>query len=244
MLLAESVSYETVGDGNMVLTEEQLQVVLQCPIFTGAEPDWLLQTLDRAAEEGRCRLRTYEREEPVRPRRVLGVLLSGRILVQRRTLDGRLMAVSTQMPGAAFGMAVLFTQAEELPTLLHCQTPCQVLFLSEELLRDMMQERFRIAENYIRYLSNRIAFLNGKIAGLSAGDSVHRLAQWLLSHARDSTVITMPPMTTLASELNLGRASLYRALDTLEQSGAIHREGRAVTVRSEPQLRGLDDTPD
>ena len=108
--------------------------------------------------------------------------------------------------------------------------------------------RFRIdfftrnstTENYIRYLSDRIAFLNSKIAGLSAGDSVHKLAQWLLEHASGGAA-PLPPMTRLANELNLGRASLYRAMDTLEVSGAIRREGKTVLLCSPNQLRGMDD---
>lgn len=227
-----------------ILAPQQLQVLLSCRIFAGTDAAWLSAALEPALADGRCYLRPYARDGVIYAGRqfdrALGVLLRGRIRVTRTALDGHQLAVSTQLPGAAFGMAVLFCQAEEFATCLCCETDCEVLFLQEALLRELMHQQFSIAENYIRYLSDRIAFLNSKIAGLSAGDSVHKLAQWLLEHAGSGTA-PLPSMTRLANELNLGRASLYRAMDALESSGAIRREGKTVHLLSPNQLRGMDD---
>ena len=227
-----------------LLSPRQLETLLSCRIFAGVDAAWLDSALRPAMADGRCYLRRYGRDELIYAGRqfdrALGVLLSGRIRVSRTALDGHELAVSTQLPGAAFGMAVLFCQAEEFATRLHCGAPCEVLFVQEGLLRELMHQQFLLAENYIRYLSDRIAFLNSKIAGLSAGDSVHKLAQWLLEHASGGAA-PLPPMTRLANELNLGRASLYRAMDTLETSGTIRREGKTVLLCSPNQLRGMDD---
>lgn len=227
-----------------MLSSKQLQTLLSSRVFSGVDAAWLSQVLKQAMEDGQCFCRQYRRSDLIYAGRhfdrALGVLLSGRIRVLRTALDGHQLSVSTQLPGAAFGMAVLFSQAEEFATQLHCETSCEVLFLREAFLRKLMQQEFTIAENYIRYLSSRIAFLNSKIAGLSAGDSVHKLAQWLLERAQDNLVSPLPPMARLASELNLSRASLYRAMDTLEQSGAIRRDGKTILLLSPAHLQGMD----
>ena len=221
-----------------IVTPRQMSLLLESRLFSGLSPAQLGPVL----RDPRCIRRRFQRDTLIfggkQFERSLGILLSGRLRVLRTNHDGRKMQVSTQLPGAIFGMAVLFCQADTFPTELHCETVCDVLFLSEELLTDLMRQEVLVAENYIRYLSSRIAFLNGKIAGLSAGDSVHRLAQWLLTHA-DGCTVAMPPMARLASELNIGRASLYRAMDALESSGALRREPKSVTLLDPAQLQGL-----
>ena len=46
-------------------------------------------------------------------------------------------------------------------------------------------------------------------------------------------------MTDLSMRLNLGRASLYRAAETLEELGAIAREGKRVKVLERETLIGI-----
>ena len=42
--------------------------------------------------------------------------------------------------------------------------------------------------------------------------------------------------TNLAGELNLGRASLYRALDALERQGCLARQGSRITLLDKKAL--------
>ena len=46
-------------------------------------------------------------------------------------------------------------------------------------------------------------------------------------------------MTELCQQLNLGRASLYRAVEELEEAGAIVRDGRSLRIRDEALLREM-----
>ena len=234
-----SVSYETgVISVIYALPGEQLQILCNCRLFQGLDTQWLLSALD----DTRCRCQSYPKGMLIcggrQFERALGILLSGQIRVMRTNHDGRQMPVSIQLAGAIFGMAVLFCDAEAFPTELYSDSRCEVLYIQESLLRELMRQQFQIAENYIRYLSGRILFLNRKIAGLSAGDSTHKLAQWLLDHA-DGTQAMLPAMVHLAQELNLGRASLYRAMEALETAGAIRREGKLIHIDDPLQLQTL-----
>ena len=72
---------------------------------------------------------------------------------------------------------------------------------------------------------NRIWFLSSRISALTAGTAEQKLAVYLLEQG-DMEI----SMTDLSQRLNLGRASLYRAAEELEELGAIAREGKRVKV--------------
>ena len=97
----------------------------------------------------------------------------------------------------------------------------------------MMQRDPRITKNYISYLSQRILFLNEKISVLSAGTAEERLKLLLLQ--RGSLKCSM---TSLSQELNLGRASLYRAIASLESKGIIRQEKNSIVILDDKGLRG------
>jgi CRP-like cAMP-binding protein len=109
-----------------------------------------------------------------------------------------------------------------------------VLFLPEELIVWFMRRDPIITENYITYLSDRIWFLNTKISALTAGSAEQRLAVFLLEQGSVSS-----SMTDLSHQLNVGRASLYRALDVLEADGYIRKGSKSIEVTNEDGLRQL-----
>ena len=87
----------------------------------------------------------------------------------------------------------------------------------------------------LSFLAGRVCFLNRKIQCFTAGSAERRLALWLLSEEEE--VITLPSsLTTLSDMLDIGRASLYRALDKLEGDGLIRRNGREITLLSQENI--------
>ena len=171
-------------------------------------------------------------------RRCLGILLSGEVRVDKLTPEGKYMKMSRLKPGECFGAAAMFGQREKYATVLTAERNTEVLFLPEELIRWAMRRDFTITENYIRYLSDRIWFLNEKISGLTAGSAEQRLAVLLLEHCSSDGILTAS-MTELSNQLNIGRASLYRAMDSLEGRGLIGRAGKSVKILDQEGLRGL-----
>lgn len=152
-------------------------------------------------------------------RPAMGIVLKGRVEVVRgHAILNRLG------PGEAFGAAALYGEETEYVSEVRAATACEVQFLPQALLDRWMQADHRITENYIRFLSDRIRFLNRRITAFTCGDAERRLLLWLRQHA-DADGALAPPrrMTELARQLDVGRSSLYRALDALEQSGLIRR---------------------
>jgi CRP-like cAMP-binding protein len=100
-----------------------------------------------------------------------------------------------------------------------------VRFLPEELLRRMFLAYPAAAVNYIAFLSSRVRLLNGKIAVLAQNDAEGRLYRYLAeSGGEDGRPARRLTKTELAAALNMGRTSLYRALDSLEKKKLIVRK--------------------
>ena len=86
--------------------------------------------------------------------------------------------------------------------------------------------------NYVRFLSDRIRFLNRKINLLANSSSENSLIGYLLNAAgRFGEEFRLEvSYTELARNLNIGRSSLYRAMDDLEEKNIIKRKGRNITL--------------
>ncbi len=164
-------------------------------------------------------------------RRALGILLKGEAQVSRTGADGRRTVMNRLGPGQVFGVAALFGDDPSYVTDVEAAAECLVLFLPQETITRWVREEPPVAENYIRFLSGRIRFLNGRIASLTNGQADDRLRRFLIEHCGEDGEVALPrSMTELAGVLHIGRSSLYRSLEALEDEGFIRREGRHIFI--------------
>ncbi len=139
--------------------------------------------------------------------------------------------------GDITGVATLFSNREPVSRAVALST-LHALLLSEETVKALLENDAAVMYRYISFLCDRIAFLNQKIATLTAGSAERRLAVFLdsLVPVGQDTATLPIPMNTLANYLNLGRASLYRAFDTLMADGFLEREGKQIRLRKREQM--------
>lgn len=162
---------------------------------------------------------------PERFRRGLYLIISGAATVTSPYGDGdailRMLA-----PGDIFGAAALFEKkSEEYVSCIRAKGHTEVIWLPGDEVERLITRSGDIAKNYIVFLSGRIRFLNRRISILTAGSSEQRLACLLSELPQDeSGRPLLPKMNKLASTLNLGRATLYRAISTLESLMIIRRD--------------------
>ena len=159
----------------------------------------------------------------------LMILLKGSAVVEKRAGEGMLRMNELSL-GSLFGLACLFSDAEahQFPTSVTAKKNTETLTIPENALRRMMQKEFRLTENYIRYLTGRVHFLNDRIEGLICPSAEERVLLYLMQHAENGMLTQ--GITSLAQSLGMSRASLYRALYKLEQEGRIQREKRRITL--------------
>lgn len=148
------------------------------------------------------------------------------------------LVVSTLGPGELFGAAALFHDRPDYETTLTALSPCSAAFFPQEQVAELLRDTPGAAANYIRYLSGRIHFLSRKIEGLTAPGAAGKLARCLLAEGG----VLSCTATELARRLDVSRASLYRAFDTLERAGAIRRTGKRIEVLSTAELEAAIET--
>ena len=172
--------------------------------------------------------------------RSVGILLSGRGVIyssdtSRRTLL-RFIA-----PGDAVGVAGLFADKAPDTQIIACgDGKSEMFFIGREAFERLMAEETdgQFRTNLIKFLSDRVSFLNSRIDCVTGGSAERRLALFIKNSPEISSgVISLGmSMTALAHALDIGRASLYRAFDSLINDGIITRDGDRVIVISRDAL--------
>lgn len=224
----------------MILNDSEHELVLKTELFRGSPRSML----DRILAVADCTVEEYAKNDVVFGktsfRRGLGIVLGGRLRVTKENADKRPIVMSTLQRGSLFGAATMFNGTSEYVTQITALEPSRVLFLPQRLIVRMIEREPLIAENYIKYLSERIIFLNRKIYFLTAGTAEQRLAGFLLDNLSEGEYSEMPmPMHRLADALNMSRASLYRAFDMLAESGAVSKQGKLVCINNAELLKQL-----
>lgn len=210
------------------LSEQELLLVMHLFLFKGVSRAAIWATV---SDKG-CQVETFPKGTdiftPKEYTRALGVILSGKVRVSK---GGFL--VSTLEAGDLFGAAALFNSEREYATTLTARSPCKVVFFSQKLVKYTMAYHPEVAGNYIRYLSGRVRFLEGKLDEVLTPGAEGKLGQYLLAHREGDAVVLPCPMNALAQRLDVSRASLYRAFEQLEKAGVIEKDGKTVRILKE-----------
>ena len=213
------------------LTSQERDALFHCPLLRGMEP----QELESLWTGEGVLLRSFQPGERVyTPRhfqRRLGVLLSGQLQVTKGELS-----VSELAPGDLFGAAALYSDGEEFSTTITARRDSRCLLLEQQLVDRLLAEHGRIRENYLRYLTDRIRFLSGRMQSLAQPGAEGKLARYLLANGGAGEMTCSA--TELAHRLGISRATLYRAFEALERSKLIQRKGKTIFI-SDPA--GLED---
>ena len=182
---------------------------------------------------------------PGKYHKALGLVLTGTIVVTRKGDPG--VQLNTLTEGAVFGVAALFGEqteqtrggSQEFATEIRARTAASVWFIPGEAVRELVRTNPDFAENYIRFLSEKVRFLNKRIADFTAAGTERKLAGYLASCPAGEDNIIKPNRSALARSLDIGRASLYRVLDGLEAKGLIRRSEKGIEIIDRDGLRKL-----
>ena len=206
-------------------------------LFSGTNEALLYRTVEKYAEIAEFPVGS-EIYSPKSKEKTLGVLLCGVASVfSANENNDVLLRVIEQ--GGTFGVATLFAGQDEFVSRILAKKPCRVLFLHEDSVAHLIRTDAAFCMNYIRFLSDRICFLNTKISCFTAGSPERKLAFFLLSFsegAHDSYAVSINA-NSLSDMLNAGRASLYRAFEKLESESLIRRDGKQITVIDKNTLK-------
>lgn len=195
-------------------------------IFDGLsieETDKLKKTLPRAA--------SFKKGDELYKNGYVALIKSGNATVRRIGASGQVLTVRIVGSGELFGAASIFGEWKKGASSIIANGSGEIIYISEKDFSKILLDFPVVSINYIRYLTERIRFLNKRIDAFSAGSTEQRLYEYLTNQKnRDNAVDLQMSMTKLASVLNVGRTSLYRDMDSLEQKGLIKREKKIIYI--------------
>lgn len=214
-----------------MLGEQEKRILFFSALFKNGNRDAIGEDLNI------CKVHRYKKGDYIFSRevnpRALGIIMSGTAQVEKGSQD-HLIVMSRLIQGDVFGAVSLYASSERYVTAIKALTPVSALIIPKRIMDKLIRTYPEIAVNYLTYLSERIYFLNRRIDSFTGGSAVQRLAGYFLMGEADTSGV---PAAHLASALDIGRASLYRAFDELERVGAIRRDGKLITVLSREKLQ-------
>jgi CRP-like cAMP-binding protein len=144
----------------------------------------------------------------------------------------------TMGAGAVFGVHCIFNSEIPPQSEIVAHKDCTVVTIPAALWEQVLSTNPPVMAHYVRFLTQRIEFLNQKIQYLTAGCTERRLALYLISQIPQDDVAVRLDISavSLADLLDVGRASLYRAMDRLTEDGFLIRRGHEYALHDREHL--------
>lgn len=190
-------------------------------------------------------LHTYGAGEYIRRNSpCLPVIISGCAAVLGRNSEKNSVVLRLLKSGSVFGVSGLFNDDGESISIIRAEKSTEALLIPQSVISELIHKNGDFAEGYIRLLGAKIRYLGTRIEAFTAGSAESRLAKHLLTlvcvedrSEGEREIVLECSLSRLADMLNIGRASLYRAIDALTEKGFITHTDRRITVKDSDALR-------
>lgn len=209
------------------------EVFASSPLFRGAAKN----TVEYAVSV--CSVRECQKGEKLSAEKTsLFIILNGSASVCGVSKTQPVI-LNTLKQGRVFGMASLFGGCCDSTSVI-AKENCIYAVISQSDIEEILKKDLGFTKNYIVFLSEKIRFLNKKIAFFTSGSAEKKVAGYLLSlPIEDGCVKLDMNMSKLAQNLDIGRASLYRAFDSLEENCFITRENNIIKITSPEEFKKI-----
>ncbi len=165
-------------------------------------------------------------------------VLSGSLLVERKD-GGKRVLLNTLTVGDCFGAASMFGGGEDFPTKVTAKTDVRIAAVDEDGLTSLFLAYPATGVNHVKYLSEKIRFLNKKLADLTGQDAESKLCNYILKVYGKSTLQQKLNMAETSRKLDMGRASLYRIIARLHDAGIINYHDGIIEIIKINELERL-----
>lgn len=159
---------------------------------------------------------------------LIGIILSGKIFVEKILPCGKEVLVFAKSTGELFGEVATFSNAEQYPCNVIAKTKCQVILFKKSELLKMLSCDTQILNNFLYLISSKALSLNHKVESLSYTSAKQRIVHSLIKdfdYDKKICTIKIPfSKKVWASKLNISRSSLYRELKSLDDESLIKIE--------------------
>lgn len=210
-------------------------------LFSGLDDEQLEKITKNACIEAVEYSPKSEVYSPLEYRKSIGLIVSGSVSVYK--LSGTHATLLNVIgAGEIFGLAAMFSDKDDYPTTVRAKGKTKIIFISEENLCRIMTQYPVVSLNYIKFLSQKIRFLNDKIDSFTRNGAESKTAKFLLDRSakQNSDEIIVKNMSAAASYIGTARASLYRILESLADKGVINYTGNKIKIINKSYLERLN----
>ena len=175
--------------------------------------------------------------------RGLYVIVEGKLRAFRTSPEGREQVLQVERDGATFAEVPTFDDGP-YPSNVAAEEDSTVLFISKRDVRQLCQKHPQIALAALRVLAGRLRRCTALVEGLSLHEVGQRLAEFLVTEARERGIIeesgTHVDLTLtnqqIAARVGSVREVVSRAIARLQQEGLIVVKRRRIII---PDLQAL-----
>jgi len=156
---------------------------------------------------------------------------AGRLRLERRTFDGRLLVLGTTSAGEFFVEAALFSET------FHCDAvaaePSRVCVYPKAAVLHALRAEPASAMSFLQLMAHRVMELRQRLELMKVRSAKDRVMLYLELHTGPDgrTVNLRGQVQDIASDLGLTREALYRTLASLERASAIERARARIRLK-------------
>lgn len=168
----------------------------------------------------------------------IGFVVKGDCIVEKLKTDASPVPLNILKPGDSFGILAVLSGENEYPTQIIASHNSEILFISQKDLISAIHNNATVAMNVITFLTKKIQFLNSKVSTFASDTVEQKLASYILfEYKKRLTNEFSFNCKKTAEAISAGRASLYRAINSLTEAGYIKLENKKIHILD---LNGLE----
>jgi len=160
------------------------------------------------------------------------ILIDGEVVAYLDGASDRHIRMSTFHAGNMFAPAFLFAQDRRYPVTVQATTNTKVLRILSTDFERLLELDPRLSKNFTFILSNLIAGLTKKVGMLlsSVRDKIIFFLKEERRRQQSNTIQLSMSRQELADHFGIQKYSLQRALNELQESGAIRIDGKTIEI--------------
>lgn len=169
----------------------------------------------------------------------VGFVLSGSLANQQFTPSGEILTIKMFEPRDAFGPALYSMKNPKYPFTLTAVKATQVIYISFDYIRMLLDTSPLFRDNFIHFLSHRVLMFKEKLKMMQYKDVRSRLIHYLSvesMHVGHATFKLRHTKSAIANMIGVARPSVSRELKHMAEEELIVIKGNAVTLLKIGQL--------
>lgn len=210
-----------------------LEILTKCVLFKGLT----VNEIETLLEEVTYNIDDFAKNEVIALEESkctsIGVILSGKLEIQKIFPSGKVITLNTFKDGNIFGEALVFSGENVYPSTIIAINETEILFIHKDDIIRLSKKNDIFLTNFMTVLSDRILMLSGKIKNLSYETIRKKLSIMLLDEYKKQNSLFLTFSYTrkkMAEMLDVPRPSLSRELINMRNEGIIDFDKNVIKI--------------